>query len=167
MERHNSATSARNAERSAGTGAMKLCTNVSNQPPMSPGKVVGRGLAIAHDESVRFKFVAILLHRREIPGIHGISIDARLCRARAGACTTVAVFTRATALMNKPAARFQRPPDASDDDVRLGHPMQSRIGKTASNSCAKGRDCPSMTRASNPSACAAATMAGLASTPTT
>jgi hypothetical protein len=36
---------------------------------------------------------------------------------------------RATALANKPTARFQGPPDASDDDVCLGHPMQSRIGK--------------------------------------
>jgi hypothetical protein len=35
----------------------------------------------------------------------------------------------AAALANKPTARFQGPPDAGDDDVCLGHPMQSSIGK--------------------------------------
>ena len=70
-------------------------------------------------------------------------------------------------LGDKAAARFQRPVDAGEH--RSGSRIQcsAAFENTASNSPAKGRFWPSMTRASRPRARAAATMSGAASTATT
>ena len=121
----------------------------------------------AHDESVRFKFVAILLHRREIPGIHGISIDATPVQGACEGMDDRRRVARATALADKPAARFQRPPDASDDDVRLGHPMQSRIGKNGIKFLREGQGLPIHDACIQPQRLRRRDHGGLASTPTT
>ena len=101
--------------------------NVSNQPTMSPGRVLGEvGERSCYDESCT---ASLWRYASTAIGINSISIDATPVQ---GACEGVddrRRVARATALANKPTARFQGPPDASDDDVRLGHPVQSRIGK--------------------------------------
>src|SRR4030095_11439565 len=83
----------------------------------------------AHDESLRFKFVAILLHRWEVPGINSVSIDATPAECTCEGVDDRCRVARAAALANKPTTRFQGSPNAGDDDGCLRHPMQSRIGK--------------------------------------